>query len=296
MRRAVLLISQMILMILAVNTPAFTEEARVEDNLYELEKRISVAPSRGESEQKSVTTSNSASPYQHKTVRACVDVPNEIRSAVSSCKKADECAAQGLLATTEQTYVPNGQVATDVRGTDRIVDSRTYCDGPDGASVDDLVRVEFYRYKPEIPAPSVQPDGVTLVNIPVVFYSSVGGPRDLPLTLLGHPVVLRVTPVNYHWDFGDKEFKNTSYPGEAVDLDSAEDWDEVERWADISHRYMTKGVVEATLNVRFKGEYSVDGGPFKTIAGTVNNTSPAVPLQLKEARAELVDPNQPMSR
>jgi hypothetical protein len=256
----------------------------------------------GSERQRTSVQSQTPQPYEYKVERACSGVPVDLRSVVSACVRADECARQGQLATTRYTVLPNGQevheagVASPVLSpTDRVVNAENFCDDADPANIDELARVEFYRHRPEVPAPMTQTDGVTVANIPTIFYSTIAQQTDIPVTLAGRSVVLRVNPVSYYWDFGDKQYLTTTKPGAPIDLSQMKDKDaeDVERAAEVTHRYQRGCMAYYRLTVKFHGQYSIDNSTFTPIVGTVTNTSPPKQVQVKVARAQLIDPNDP---
>lgn len=168
--------------------------------------------------------------------------------------------------------------------------------GPSAAaSVEELATKAFFDLKPAVPAPGVAPEGVTLCNLDTNFVSGVGV-QELTMTLNGRAVTLRAIPKQFDWDFGDGHTYRSDHGGDAdyERLVRARERDEDPlRWGFVVHQYPTKGEYNPNVTVRFGGEFSVEGAPFRTIDGTVSATSPTVPLQVKEARAELVDPNLP---
>jgi hypothetical protein len=141
-----------------------------------------------------------------------------------------------------------------------------------------VVTGEDFRRLP-LPAGQVhvQPgSGRTLVNVPTNVYVEAGV-AVLPTTVLNTPVRVRARPVEFVWGFGDGARLRTSDPGAAYpDLRT-------------THTYKMPGAVRVVLTTVYRGEYSVAGGPWTPIAGTASVDSPAQPLTVVAARAELVD-------
>lgn len=148
---------------------------------------------------------------------------------------------------------------------------------------------EFRRITLAISAPSIQPDDGTLCNWPTVFYSDVRQ-YDTTVTVLGEQVTLRIIPVKYVWHFGDGNTETTTSPGNRLNIEEIIDPAELEKEADVSYRYPTKGEMKPSLTVTFRGQFSLPGGEFQTIDGTVTTDSPTTTITVKEARAELVHP------
>jgi hypothetical protein len=147
-----------------------------------------------------------------------------------------------------------------------------------------VVTAEDFRRLP-LPAGRVhvQPgSGRTLLNVPTNVYVEAGV-AVLPTTVLGSPVRVRATPVEYLWGFGDGGQLRTTDPGAPYpDLRT-------------THTYTAPGPVRLALTTVYRGEYSVAGGVWLPIDGTASVNSPAQPLTVVEARSRLVDDPLPGS-
>lgn len=134
----------------------------------------------------------------------------------------------------------------------------------------------FQQIQPEIAAPQHQPPGEnTLVNFPTIFYSTVK-PQDVAMNLLAHVVTLRITPISWHWSYGDGSDETTSSPGARYPNQT------------VTHTYAALGTYTASVDITYRGEYRLDqDGAFQAIPGTVTRTSPTATLTTLEARAEL---------
>lgn len=127
----------------------------------------------------------------------------------------------------------------------------------------------------------VQPgSGRTLLNVPTNVYVEAEV-AVIPTTVLGTPVRVRATPAEFEWEFGDGHRLSTGDPGAPYpDLRT-------------THTYTAPGSVRLTLTTTYRGEYSVAGGPWLPIDGTASVASPAEPLVVVAARAQLVDETVP---
>jgi hypothetical protein len=145
-----------------------------------------------------------------------------------------------------------------------------------------VVTAEDFRRLP-LPAGQVhiQPgSGRTLLNVPTNVYVEAGV-VVLPTTVLGQPVRVRATPVEYTWGFGDGAGLRTSDPGAPYpDLRT-------------THTYTVPGTMRLTLTTVYRGEYSVAAGAWTPIAGTAAVDSPAQALTVVAARARLVEDTLP---
>lgn len=107
----------------------------------------------------------------------------------------------------------------------------------------------------------------TLKNYNTNFWADPN-PQEFTRTINGQNVVLRATPVSYTFDYGDgTTLGPVAYPGYQLGADV---WDQP---TDTSHRYTAPGDYYFSLTTTYRGEYSVDGGPWQVIDGTVSRTS-----------------------
>lgn len=90
-------------------------------------------------------------------------------------------------------------------------------------------------------------------------------------------MVIRVEGVSYVWNFGDAETFTSTSPGAKYPS------------KEIVHRYRSAGeTVRPFVTVTYRGSFSVDGGGFQRIPGTVTVVGPPSDLEIAEARSELV--------
>lgn len=160
-------------------------------------------------------------------------------------------------------------------------DSASFCDSPgnDDGTVEitpGAVRAAMAHVR--IPAAVLEvqpPGGRTLVNFDTNFFTAAQG-FDQPLTLLGAPVVLRLTPSVYTFNFGDGKSLQSKTPGAPYPQLA------------ITHRYTAKGHFEPSVDTTWTGQFSVRGGPFRDVPGTVLVPGPAVGLVALTATPTLV--------
>jgi hypothetical protein len=137
--------------------------------------------------------------------------------------------------------------------------------------------LEAFKRLPLPAAPAlVQPKDRTLVNFDTIFYTRVRV-GDMPVTLLGQRVVVRPRVQSFLYDFGDGEtFGPTTNPGAPYPR------------KDITHVYARRGAVEASVAVTYRGQYSVAGGPWQEVPGSVTIAGPPTPVRIVGARSELI--------
>jgi hypothetical protein len=122
-----------------------------------------------------------------------------------------------------------------------------------------------------IPVPpsrlQVQPaNGRTLVNFDTNFFTATE-PFDVVVTLLGQQVALHIVPSQFGWQFGDGGSLSTAEPGAPYPQ------------LDVTHSYLEKGRVAPSVDTTYTAQYSVNGGPWQGVPGSV--TIPGEPVELE---------------
>lgn len=119
------------------------------------------------------------------------------------------------------------------------------------------------------------PNGRTLVNFETNFYTEQLA-FDRTVRLLGRRVDLRIWPSGFRWVFGDgAEIGSESAGAPYPDLL-------------ITHNYRQKGGVSPRVDTTYAAEFSVDGGAWREVDGTVTIPGEPVPLEVVTARPVLV--------
>lgn len=149
-------------------------------------------------------------------------------------------------------------------------------DAPAGPVV---VSVEEFRRLPlTASTPQFQPaDGRGLVNMDLIVFTDPGE-QTLTTTVLGVPVTVRATPVQYSWDFGDgSDPLVTTDPGAPYPHYT------------VGHPYRQPGTYPVQLVTTWSGQFQVNGtGPWLPVDGTATTTSPPFTAEVFEAHAHLV--------
>ncbi len=157
----------------------------------------------------------------------------------------------------------------------------TYCLGPRDAGVPPLAAIggvlagDFQDLIVLKGVAVSDPKGSTLVNYETGFHTTATTYRLDPVTILGHSVRITATPERYDWYFGDGTKALDQGPGREGTLD-------------VQHTYQSAGRVAPYVVITWSGTYTVDGGPARPVIGTATTTGPGTPLQVKQARAQLV--------
>ncbi len=141
----------------------------------------------------------------------------------------------------------------------------------------------FKRVAPKTSTLSVQPPGgKTLVNFETIFSTTAEPFATDPIRLVeGFSVEFEIAPQSFAWHFDDEHSLTTDWPGRR--------WSEGEDVADlISHVYSSTKDVSASVTTTWGATCSLNGGPGVQVDGTVDVTSPQVPLEILEAKPTLV--------
>ncbi|WP_029089175.1 PKD domain-containing protein [Brevibacterium album] len=111
------------------------------------------------------------------------------------------------------------------------------------------------------------PHDWTVTGKKTAFWAE-SGVKVFDAELLGFPLRVRATPIEFLWDFGDGSGDRTADPGR-----------EPRRPADgsVTHAYGAKGERSVTLTTVYTGEYNYGDG-WNPIAGTASVASDALPM------------------
>lgn len=152
-----------------------------------------------------------------------------------------------------------------------------------GEPVQIVVTREDFARMPIAPlvATAGPPGGWVPVNMVNVLYADPEV-QEVQTAILGVPVQVRASPVAYHWDLGDGNTIDTDKPGEPYPSEQ------------VSSEYTYEGWYDITLTTTFVGEYSVNGGEWREIEGTVEVASEPIEIFAKSFESRLVNPEVPV--
>lgn len=155
-------------------------------------------------------------------------------------------------------------------------DTWTLCIQPSGLLA--AIQTEWDSLAPTAPPLNLQPGtGWVYATVPTIAFTD-----DEPLihdaTLLGVPVRIRATPAEFAWSWGDGS--------ETVTADAGSPYPDYS----LSHTYLyVEGAVEVALVTTWSGDYSVNGGPWIDIEGTITTLSGPVAVEVYDPQSRLVD-------
>lgn len=129
-----------------------------------------------------------------------------------------------------------------------------------------------------------QPNGFSLRNGNAHMFA-VPNPQTFNVEIFDEPVRVRAIPQSYVWNYGDGQSRRTQNPGKPMPDHT------FDQPTDTSHVYTETGDFQIRLNTAYRGEFSVDGGPWIPIPGTANVPSEPMPMSVWRTKKLLVDQN-----
>lgn len=140
-----------------------------------------------------------------------------------------------------------------------------------------MVQAEFEKLPLPLGEISLQPsDGVVLVNVGAIFYTTQEPTAAYDVVILGQAVHIDAFIIDYAWQVGDGSpdvhGRGSPYPDKST-----------------LHVYTAPGGVQVTLTLTWDATYTVDGGPVTPVLDTTTTDSPPAALTVVEAESILVD-------
>jgi hypothetical protein len=178
----------------------------------------------------------------------------------SSCSSADPVAA---------TFICRADYAVTFAGTDIPWRPITIAD--------------LESFSPAPPAITAEPDGWAAVGLPANFVARAQQ-QVVPGVLLGAPAEVRFTPVAYSWDYGDGTRRMTTESGGTWDALGLAELTPTPT----SHTYAARGTVSTSLTVTYAAEYRFLGPSWNPVVGTLDVSTPPLPLVVVTAETMLV--------
>lgn len=121
----------------------------------------------------------------------------------------------------------------------------------------------------------------TLINYNTNFWTNPN-PQEFTTEINGTPVQARATPISYIFNYGDGTTLYRTTPGYQLGEDV---WDQP---TDTSHQYQETGDYQFTLTTHYRGEYSVDGGPWQVMTGVGEATTAPETVRVWRTKVRLV--------
>ncbi|MGO2621228.1 hypothetical protein ACTXJR_10805 [Glutamicibacter ardleyensis] len=95
-------------------------------------------------------------------------------------------------------------------------------------------------------------------------------------------VTLRAIPDGWNWKYGDGTTRKLDFPGEPAPNHTLRDE------TPTSHSYKETGTYSVGLTTLFRGEFSVDGGPWQSIPGQAAVPSDPIEIDVWRTKKELI--------
>ncbi|MGP5725169.1 hypothetical protein ACTXOR_05200 [Arthrobacter rhombi] len=127
-----------------------------------------------------------------------------------------------------------------------------------------------------------QPNGFSLRNGHAHMYATPN-PQTFNVEIFDEPVRVRAIPQSYLWNYGDGHSRKLQKPGKPMPNHT------FDQPTDTSHVYEETGDFTIQLSTAYRGEYSVDGGPWMPIPGTASVPSDPMPMSVWRTKKLLVD-------
>lgn len=176
----------------------------------------------------------------------------------------------------------------------RFVNQYQYCPGdppkveiPEDGQIEEApisitITIEKFRSYP-IKGSKIQsaPNKFSLRNGHTHFWASKEV-QEFSSNLSGSDVKIKAIPIQWNWNYGDGTTKNLNFPGEAMPSHTLHDETKT------SHSYTKTGKFGVTVTTLYRGEFSVDGGPWQAIPGQAAVPSNTLPIDVWRTEKELI--------
>lgn len=206
--------------------------------------------------------------FGHENHSAC-----DVNPDVQTCK-------DGTLPITRQIYTTKNEIVRQYR----------YCNGdplPEDLPQDlfvEQIRVDLDKFRSfPIKGSKIQsaPNNFSLRNGHTHFWASKET-QQFNSNLSGSDVKIKAIPIQWNWNYGDGSTRNLNFPGEAMPSHTLHDETKT------SHSYTKTGKFGVTVTTLYRGEFSVDGGPWQAIPGQAAVPSNSLPIDVWRTEKELI--------
>ncbi|GAA2950064.1 hypothetical protein ACFO7V_16040 [Glutamicibacter bergerei] len=111
---------------------------------------------------------------------------------------------------------------------------------------------------------------------------AAGETQTFNTDIQGIATTLRAIPIGWNWKYGDGTTRNLDFPGEPAPNHTLRDE------TPTSHSYKETGTYSVGLTTLFRGEFSVDGGPWQSIPGQAAVPSDPIEIDVWRTKKELI--------
>ena len=141
---------------------------------------------------------------------------------------------------------------------------------------------DLARFVPSTATVEGEPGNVAVVGLPANFLSSAKT-ETIPGTVLGRPLTIRFTPVNYAFDYGDGYRRDSTGPGTAWDANGQAQFTPT----NTSHVYKEAGRYTVSVAVTYAADIDLGSG-WIPIRGTLNGPPASQEIRVVQAHTALV--------
>lgn len=204
---------------------------------------------------------------------------------------------KGCNSNPDQPTCPDGTYPIDRQLLDqngRLVTQYRYCPGdpprveiPEDSLIEPvplqiIITVEKFRSYP-IKGSRIQssPNKFSLRNGHTHFWASKDV-QEFKSEISERNVRIKAIPIQWNWNYGDGSKRNLNFPGEAMPGHTLHDE------TPTSHSYSETGKFGVGVTTLYRGEFSVDGGPWQAIPGQAAVPSNTLPMDVWRTEKELI--------
>ncbi|WP_162989297.1 hypothetical protein [Glutamicibacter nicotianae] len=202
------------------------------------------------------------------SVNSCNSIPDQTR------------CDDGTFPITRQVLNEEGRVLRQYR----------YCPGdppkfniPEEQLIEEIsIDIERFRSYPiQASAISSDPNEFSLRNGHTHLWATAEN-QTFNSNLSGSTVRIKAIPIQWNWNYGDGTTRNLDFPGEPAPNHTLRDE------TPTSHSYGETGKFKVGVTTLYRGEFSVDGGPWQAIPGQAAVASTPIEIDVWRTEKELI--------
>ncbi len=155
---------------------------------------------------------------------------------------------------------------------------------PNNTKVVDVIRItteQFRSFPLKASRVNSDPSNFSLRNGFTHFWAS-SNKQYFKVDIAESKVSIRAIPVQWIWNYGDGTTRRLNYPGEPAPEHTLHDK------TDTSHVYQETGKFQVVVTTLYRGEFSVDGGPWEPIPGQASVPSEPSVMDVWRTKKELI--------
>lgn len=212
----------------------------------------------------------------------------EYDTCIPGLEKAIGCDSNPDIKECDDGSYPIQRQIVDLEGL--VLQQYSYCPGDPAPTLEgEAIKKEEIRVTPAMfrSFPIVEstigsdPDGFSLRNGNTHFWAS-RRIQEFRSNMSGSDVRIRAIPIQWNWNYGDGSARNNNFPGEPDPQHTLHDQ------TPTSHVYEVTGKFSVGLTTLYRGEFSVDGGPWQSIPGQAAVPSTPITMDVWRTKKELI--------